>query len=63
VLVTPEQLGSVLARLRGEDEPVAATPAPVAPAAPVDLVADSLAGYDEVEVSSDEDAWNLTDRD
>jgi hypothetical protein len=51
----------VLARLRGEDEPVAA--APVAPAAPVDLVADSLAGYDEVEVSSDEDAWNLTDRD
>jgi len=59
VLVTPEQLGSVLAKLRGEDEP-----APVAQAAaPVDLVADSLAGYDEVEASSDEDAWNLTDRD
>lgn len=59
VLVTPEQLGSVLATLRGEDAPAPAA----APAAPVDLVADSLAGYDEVEASSDEDAWNLTDRD
>ncbi len=51
VLVTPDQLPAVLARLRGED----------APAAPVDQVAASLDDYDEVEVS-DEDAWNLTDR-
>jgi S-DNA-T family DNA segregation ATPase FtsK/SpoIIIE len=50
VLVTPDQLPAVLARLRGADAP-----------APVDQVSASLAGYDEVEVS-DEDAWNLTDR-
>ena len=48
VLVAPDQLPAVLARLRGGD-------------AAVDLVADLLAGYDEVEVS-DDDAWNLTDR-
>jgi DNA segregation ATPase FtsK/SpoIIIE, S-DNA-T family len=53
VLVTPDQLPAVLARLRGGDAPAAPTP--------IDAVADSLAGYDEVEVS-DEDAWNLTDR-
>ncbi len=50
VLVTPDQLPAVLARLRGGDA-----------AAPFDQVAASLGGYDEVEVS-DEDAWNLTDR-
>lgn len=60
VLVTVEQLPAVLARLRGGDEPVPS-------AAPqVDLVQadldNSMAGYDEVEASSDEDAWNLTDR-
>ncbi|TAL46305.1 MAG: DNA translocase FtsK [Salinibacterium sp.] len=53
VLVTPEQLPSVLARLRGDDEPQ-------------DLVAQSIAaelsGYDEVHGDSDEDAWKLTDR-
>jgi len=63
VLVTVEQLPAVLARLRGGDAPAAAS-APAAP--PRDLVAESLAesqaGYDEVEVSSDEDAWSLTDR-
>ena len=48
VLVAPDQLPAVLARLRGGD-------------AAVDLVADLLAGYDEVE-ASDDDAWNLTDR-
>ncbi len=48
VLVAPDQLPAVLARLRGGD-------------ASVDLVADSLAGYEEVEVS-DDDAFNLTDR-
>jgi S-DNA-T family DNA segregation ATPase FtsK/SpoIIIE len=50
VLVSADDLPAVLARLRGGDAP-----------APVDLVADSLAGYDEVEASV-EDAWNLTDR-
>ena len=51
VLVTAEQLPAVLARLRGEDAP-----------SPVDAVEESLSGYDEVESASDEDAWNLTDR-
>ncbi|MBH0131571.1 DNA translocase FtsK [Salinibacterium sp. NK8237] len=51
VLVSAEQLPAVLARLRGEDEP-----------GPVDAVEESLSGYDEVESASDEDAWNLTDR-
>lgn len=49
VLVTVEQLPSVLARLRGGD-------------GPIDQVAESLSGYDVVEASSDEDAWSLTDR-
>ena len=64
VLVTAEQLPAVLARLRGvPDAPVlsaSSTPAQR------DLVAEdravSMAGYDEVEASSDEDAWSLTDR-
>jgi len=64
VLVTAEQLPGVLAKLRGGDAPPAApavaSVAPVVP--PVDLVADSLSGYDEVDGPSDEDAWNLTDR-
>ena len=64
VMVTVEQLPAVLARLRGGDAPAASSPAPAAPQR--DLVAESLAesqaGYDEVEVSSDEDAWSLTDR-
>ena len=54
VMVTPEQLPGVLARLRGDDGP--------APAAPRDAVADSLSGYDVIEGDADEDAWNLTDR-
>ena len=65
VLVTAEQLPSVLARLRGDDGP-SASPAPrldVPSSAPqTDAVADSLAGYDEREGDSDEDAWSLTDR-
>jgi S-DNA-T family DNA segregation ATPase FtsK/SpoIIIE len=52
VLVSPDQLPAVLARLRGGD----------APRYPTDAVADSLAGYDEVKGDSDEDAWGLTDR-
>jgi S-DNA-T family DNA segregation ATPase FtsK/SpoIIIE len=51
VLVSAEQLPAVLARLRGEDAP-----------APADAVEASLNGYDEVAGDSDEDAWNLTDR-
>ena len=76
VLVTVEQLPAVLARLRGGDEPGAPALAPAAtlapdsllrrdlgaPAAGVDLVDQSFDGYDEVEAPSDEDAWNLTDR-
>jgi S-DNA-T family DNA segregation ATPase FtsK/SpoIIIE len=52
VLVTPEQLPGVLARIRGQE--------PAGSAAP-DPVAEMTTGYDEVEVS-DEDAWGLTDR-
>jgi S-DNA-T family DNA segregation ATPase FtsK/SpoIIIE len=48
VLVSAEQLPAVLARLRGEDSS--------------DPVRDATSGYDEVEGSSDEDAWKLTDR-
>jgi S-DNA-T family DNA segregation ATPase FtsK/SpoIIIE len=62
VLVTPEQLAGVLAGLRGDTPPAEPEARSAAPAAPVDLVADSLSGYDEVEVSSSEDAWDLTDR-
>src|SRR5690606_13237540 len=69
VLVSPEQLPDVLAKLRGDVGTTAA--APSAPStAPVgddrygsDPVAESTSGYPEVEASSDEDAWNLTDRD
>jgi len=66
VLVAPEQLPDVLAKLRGD---VASAPA-TSPAASAnddrygsDPVAESTSGYPEVEASSDEDAWNLTDRD
>ncbi|MBB5842807.1 S-DNA-T family DNA segregation ATPase FtsK/SpoIIIE [Conyzicola lurida] len=67
VLVTVEQLPAVLARLRGGDVPAAAPATPAATLAPDsllrrDLVEESFDGYDEVEAPSDEDAWNLTDR-
>ncbi|CAN5394417.1 DNA translocase FtsK [soil metagenome] len=59
VLVSPEQLPGVLARLRGEDGPATqATDNRYS----ADPVGDMTSGYDEVEVSSDEDAWQLTDR-
>jgi S-DNA-T family DNA segregation ATPase FtsK/SpoIIIE len=64
VLVTAEQLPGVLAQLRGGDVPAHSAPSFV----PRDEVAESLNGaesrnrYDEVQGSSDEDAWNLTDR-
>jgi S-DNA-T family DNA segregation ATPase FtsK/SpoIIIE len=57
VLVTVDQLPAVLARLRGGDEPMPASGTPSR-----DAVAESLAGYDEVDGGSDEDAWGLTDR-
>ncbi len=56
VLVAPEQLAGVLARLRGDDAPAAE------PMYQGDPVAEMTSGYDEVEAASDEDAWNLTDR-
>ncbi|PCN48298.1 cell division protein FtsK [Curtobacterium sp. 'Ferrero'] len=71
VLVTPDQLPGVLAKLRGEEPP---TPeAPVAQAAPsdpgdddrygADPVGDMTRGYpEEADDGPDEDAWGLTGR-
>ncbi|KAF2415663.1 DNA translocase FtsK [Microbacterium sp. B35-30] len=69
VLVTVEQLPSVLARMRGDDVPAAA-PASAADAAAADpygtdAVASQYDGYPVVESDDDgsEDAWGLTGRD
>lgn len=56
VLVSPDQLSDVLARLRGED----AAPAPRA--GNEDPVARMTQGYPEEHAPSDDDAWQLTDR-
>ena len=56
VLVSPDQLPEVLARLRGEDAAPASRPAADDP------VARMTEGYPEVEGDSDGDAWTLTDR-
>jgi S-DNA-T family DNA segregation ATPase FtsK/SpoIIIE len=55
VLVTPEQLGDVLGRLRG-DGPSAAGPSAPVPNAPV------ANDYPDEDGPSDEDAWQLTGR-
>lgn len=60
VMVAPEQLAGVLATLRGEDAPAAASePTDRYSADPVEAM---TSGYDETNGSSDEDAWNLTGR-
>jgi S-DNA-T family DNA segregation ATPase FtsK/SpoIIIE len=68
VLVTPEQLPEVLARLRGQDAPSApAAPAAVAPADDrygPDAVAAQYDGVPTEVIDDDsEDAWGLTGRD
>jgi DNA segregation ATPase FtsK/SpoIIIE, S-DNA-T family len=61
VLVSAEQLPAVLARLRGGDSEQA-TSHQNDQRHDADPVAESTRGYDEVEGSSSEDAWSLTDR-
>ncbi|NEN07534.1 DNA translocase FtsK [Diaminobutyricibacter tongyongensis] len=75
VLVTAEQLPSVLARLRGEEPPGGSSAAEQARPSTLpspsaddddqyagDPVARMTEGYPEVEGDSNEDAWQLTDR-
>ncbi|WP_214465978.1 DNA translocase FtsK [Microbacterium flavescens] len=61
VLVTPDQLPAVLARLRGQDVPAAAPAAP-ADSYGADAVDAQFDGYPVVEGEGDEDAWGLTGR-
>ncbi|GAB2521853.1 FtsK/SpoIIIE family DNA translocase [Paramicrobacterium agarici] len=62
VLVSKEQLDSVLARLRGEEPPSSGQPASPAPEGPNDPVEQQFDGYDTVNADESEDAWQLTDR-
>jgi len=59
VLVAPEQLPGILAKLRGEDGPAASA---TDDRYSLDPVGESTSGYDEAHASADEDAWNLTGR-
>ncbi|MCK6081855.1 DNA translocase FtsK [Microbacterium sp. EYE_5] len=69
VLVTPDELPVVLARLRGEEPPEDAPPPAAAPPVPQadpygpDAVTQQFEGYEVVESEGDEDAWGLTGRD
>ncbi|AYF96813.1 DNA translocase FtsK [Protaetiibacter intestinalis] len=63
VLVTPDQLPGVIARLRGEDGPTAADAGGAGPDGyGPDAVEAQFDGYPVEEGSSDEDAWGLTGR-
>ncbi|ALJ21046.1 DNA translocase FtsK [Microbacterium sp. No. 7] len=60
VLVTPDDLPAVLARLRGDEPPAAAAADPYGP----DAVTEQFEGYEVVDGDEgSEDAWGLTGRD
>ena len=59
VLVTPEQLPGVLARLKGQDAPPSGGASPARPGGGPSF---SEGNYPEDDGPSDEDAWQLTGR-
>jgi DNA segregation ATPase FtsK/SpoIIIE, S-DNA-T family len=63
VLVTPDQLPAVLAKLRGDDVPAVTGSAPVADDRYAeDPVEKQFEGYPVADEEGDEDAWGLTGR-